>query len=137
MTSLTVGKSHLKPLETVEGEVRWDASRSRGKLLLRLVWFTRGSGTQEIHRIESIPLDETRAGNLAFSWVLPEGPWSLEGTLVKIVWAVELLDTRAGRLALVELVVSPDCRPVRLEKIKAPASIGKMGWLRSFSGRID
>jgi hypothetical protein len=121
----------LRPHEVVQGRVNWALENEPRELELRLCWFTRGRGTEESHTVESLRLGDTRRGDAAFSFRLPGSPWSVEGSLVTIAWALELVAKKQGALALEPLTVSPTRSAVVLRQCAAPRSQGRIeGWAR-------
>lgn len=117
MTSITIDRKDLRPFESVTGRVGWSLETEPHDLELRLCWFTRGHGIEESMSIASLPLGDSARGERAFSFELPDQPWSLNGRLVTIVWALEVVAEKSGALALEEIVVAPERRVIELPGI--------------------
>jgi hypothetical protein len=136
MITLNVGNKALRPFEVVTVRVEWRLDVPPKDLELRLCWFTRGRGTEESETVEALPLGDTASGARDFSFVLPGEPWSVDGQLVSIVWALEVVAKKQGGLALEELVVSPDRKPRKLGEVAEPRSGAKVpAWLKKFTPR--
>ena len=101
------GGVHYAPGETIEGIVSWNLDHVKSAAL-RLFWRTEGKGTQDIGLSAEMPFDQPRpADERAFRFTVPQGPWSYDGKLVAIVWALELETEPGGQMESLELVVSP------------------------------
>jgi hypothetical protein len=136
MITITVERKDLRPFETVSGRVEWRLDAVPKDLELRLCWFTRGRGTEESETVESMSLGDTANGAREFSFVLPGEPWSVDGPLISIAWALEVVAKKQGGQALEELVVSPDRKERRLAEVTDPRSAGKSArWLKRFIPR--
>lgn len=136
MITLSVERKDLRPFETVSGRVEWRLEEVPKEFELRLCWFTRGRGTEESGTVEALPLGSTASGGRDFSFVLPGEPWSVDGPLISIAWALEVVAKKQGGLALEELVVSPDRKARRLGEVSEPRSAGKAAkWLKRFTPR--
>jgi hypothetical protein len=136
MITLSVERKDLRPYETVAGRVEWQLEIVPKDLELRLCWFTRGRGTEESRTVEVLALGDTASGAREFSFVLPGEPWSVDGRLIGIAWALEVVAKKQGGLALEELVVSPDRKERKLGEVSEPRSAGKSAtWLKRFTPR--
>lgn len=103
--------------ETVEGVAGWRLEKPPTSVELRLFWFTRGKGTEDVgvvqtSRFDAPQLEEGRR----FSFTLPNEPWSFSGQLVSLIWALELVIEPGEEAARVELVVSPTGREIQLHQ---------------------
>jgi hypothetical protein len=136
MITLSVERKDLRPFEPVTGRVEWRLDEPPKDLELRLCWFTRGRGTEESETVEALALGDAATGGRDFSFVLPGEPWSLDGPLIGIAWALEVVAKKQGGLALEELVVSPDRLVRKLGEVTDPRSAGKaVKWLKRFVPR--
>ncbi|QJE96432.1 hypothetical protein [Luteolibacter luteus] len=134
MNAITLTKKQLAPYQALEGSVSWQLDKEPGNLELRLFWFTRGRGDEESDIIETLSLGNQSTGQRSFSFNLPGWPWSVDGALVSIVWAVELVEGRGAGLALEEFVMGPGGNGTRLRPIENSKSEGKLaGKLRRLS----
>ena len=136
MITLSVELKDLRPFESVTGRVEWRLEEVPKELELRLCWFTRGPVAEESETVEVLRLGDTASGACEFSFVLPGEPWSVDGRLIGIVWAVEVVAKKLGGIALEELVVSPDRKVRKLGEVSEPRSAGKAAtWLKRFTPR--
>lgn len=125
MSSLQVeladGRTSFRPGEAVEGVAFWELDAPPRTVDVRLFWRTQGKGTVDLEIVEALPL---AAGNprdrRPFRFLLPPGPYSVSGTLVSIVWGVELVTEPSGESASVEITVSPTGGEIRLVKVPPP-----------------
>lgn len=96
------------PGATLSGVARWRLPSPAAVLELRLFWYTRGKGTQDVAIVQTIPLPASRVqGEHSFQIELPEGPYSFSGRLISLIWALELVAEPGNRAARVEFVLSP------------------------------
>ncbi len=126
MNRITLKSRELKPYGTLEGSVSWDLEKPPKDLELRVFWHTRGRGTEEAGIHFELPLGGESRGERAFSCVLPGEPWSMDGKLISIVWAAELVEKKGGSLALEEFTVGPQGRAITLGSIEAPRSAHRL-----------
>lgn len=131
MISISVERKDLRPFEMVSGHVEWRLGEVPEDLELRLCWFTRGRGTEESKTVAELVLGDTAGGVREFSFEVPGEPWSVDGPLVAITWALEVVAKKQGGLALEELVVSPDRTVRKLPELSGSRSAGKAEkWLK-------
>ena len=110
-------RRHFRPGDTVEGVAGWRRDQPPGSVELRLFWFTRGKGTEDVGlvnqiRFEAPQMEEGRR----FSFTLPNEPWSFSGELVSLIWALELVVQPGDHSSRVELVVSPSGKEILLHR---------------------
>ena len=102
----------FRPGDTVEVSFEWSLASTPESVEARLIWFTRGIGTQDVGLIEAQPATPGARGDQRFRFKLPPAPYSFSGRLVSLVWAVELIaDDLAERW---EFVMAPDGREIVL-----------------------
>jgi len=106
----------FEPGEVVTGRVEWDGLERRPELLLvSLLWFTEGKGTEDIEVVDDVKVQHPAPlGSQVFSLKLPNFPWSFSGTLVSLVWAVEVTFEPRGAVERVNLVAAPGGDEIRL-----------------------
>ena len=96
------------PGESLSGHVRWDVDGALAALEIRLFWYTAGKGTQDVGIVATERLDAPRpSGGRPFRFTLPRTPFSFSGTLISLVWAIELVALPGAETQRVEFVVSP------------------------------
>ena len=105
---LPEGRTSYRPGETLGGVASWRLDEPVDVLEIRLLWFTRGKGTQDVsvidHREFRLP---ALSGHKEFTFNLPEGPYSFSGRLISLIWALELVTPKGKESTRVEFVVSP------------------------------
>ena len=119
MSELTIqlddDRTAFRPGEHIGGTVRWALDHDADSLDVRLIWFTRGKGTQDVGVVNQRGVaSPARVGNQRFDFKLPEGPYSFSGKLISVVWAVELVTPKGKESTRVEFVVSPTAAEIEL-----------------------
>jgi hypothetical protein len=113
---LAGGRSAFTPGEPFSGRVAWRVEEQPASVELRLFWYTSGKGTQDVGVVTSMALAAPRPEDQRdFTLPLPREPYSFSGTLVSVVWAVELLVEPGGHVERREFVLSPTGREVVLD----------------------
>ena len=103
--------------DTVEGVAGWRLETPPASVEVRLFWFTRGKGTEDVGVVNQIRFDAPQQEEgRKFSFTLPEEPWSFSGQLISLIWALELVAEPGGHTARVELVVSPTGQEIQLHQ---------------------
>jgi hypothetical protein len=103
--------------ETVEGGAGWRLEKPPTSAELRLFWFTRGKGTEDVSVVNRMRFDAPQQEEgRKFSFTLPAEPWSFSGQLISLIWALELVADPGGHTARVELVVSPSGQEILLHQ---------------------
>lgn len=85
-------RTRFAPGETIEGVAGWEVTKDKVKrATLRLFWRTEGKGTQDTGLGEEVAFDTPGVTDArTFRVTAPDGPWSYDGSLVAIVWALDL-----------------------------------------------
>ena len=86
---------------------------------------TRGRGTEEVGVEAESPVILAPDGTADFSIKLPGLPWSFDGQLISVSWAVELVDDQGEGCEMAEFVLSPDGVVRQLGAIENPENDGK------------
>ena len=91
--SLQDDRKKFSPGEKLCGVAEWTLStETQGDVHVHLLWHTEGKGSKDAEVIESISKSVSGLqGSMEFEWQLPQSPYSYQGTLLSIVWEVELL----------------------------------------------
>lgn len=115
--NLTVGNGRdcFEPGERIEVKALWELAEPATAVELRLVWFTRGKGDQDVSVVESTrfeqpALSEQRIWNLD----LPAAPYSFSGKLISLLWAVELLVEPGDESTRFDFTLAPGGKEVLL-----------------------
>jgi hypothetical protein len=96
----------FRPTETIRGTVSWRLATEPRKLELRLFWYTKGKGDQDVEVIVRLTLDAAICRQ-DFAFTLPEEPYSFSGKFVSLVWALELVSEEPEDASRLEFVMSP------------------------------
>jgi hypothetical protein len=115
---LADGKTKYRPGETVEGVAFWELDAPPKSVEIRLYWRTQGKGMVDVEVVESLPQSSHGPRDRRpFRFLLPPGPYSVSGTLVSIVWGVEVVAEPSGESASAEITVSPTGEEIHLQKV--------------------
>ena len=100
-------KVNYKAGERIEGEVEWQREEEVRSIEVRLFWFTKGKGTQDVGVVDTINFDNCSLnGRREFSFEAPAGPYSFSGKLISLVWGIEMVVQPGGECERVEIVIS-------------------------------
>ena len=98
----------FEPGQPIGGRVSWRTDTTPESVELQLFWYTQGKGTQDVGVAVTVPFDPAAATDeRTFRIDAPHEPFSFSGTLISILWALEL-------------IVEPDIGVERLEIVIAP-----------------
>lgn len=105
----------FEPGAEIEVYLEWDLDEPAEAVELRLVWNTSGKGTTDLAVAEAVRFDapsqrESRQATLT----LPVSPYSFSGTLVSLIWALELVALPKGESARQEITIGPGGEEVLL-----------------------
>lgn len=108
-------RTAFKPGDTLALSVLWALPARPDSLEVRLFWYTRGKGTEDVEILatEKIACDDA-AGEDRVRFTLPVAPWSFSGKLISLIWAAELIAEPGSRVARCEFVLSPTGQEVLL-----------------------
>jgi hypothetical protein len=101
-------RTAFEPGAEIEVYLEWDLDEPAEAVELRLVWNTSGKGTTDIAVADTVRFDapsqrESRQATLT----LPTSPYSFSGTLVSLIWALELVALPGGESARQEITIGP------------------------------
>lgn len=97
------------------GSARWRIDRPVRHAEVRLLWFTRGKGTEDLKVVESQPVANPAAEQeVQFRFRIPNGPHSFSGKLISLLWAVELFIKPGSLSKRVEFVAAPGGKEIIL-----------------------
>jgi len=106
--NLRDNRKSFAPGEMLEGKAAWQMGQAPAKVFLRLFWFTRGKGTEDIEVISETVFDHPLAAeSRPFKMTLPRNPYSFSGRLVSLIWALELVTSDNDTAITQEIVISP------------------------------
>lgn len=103
------GRTLFEPGARVSGVATWSMGMAPMGMELRLIWATHGPGGRDFTIVETIPLAEPRAAERRpFIFTLPKAPYSFRGSLISLVWTLELVALPGEETALVDLTIAPE-----------------------------
>jgi hypothetical protein len=104
---LADGRSAYKAGEPLSGRVAWRVDREPTSAELRLFWYTSGKGTQDVGVVNTMTFATPRMDDHRdFTFPLPREPYSFSGTLISLIWALELIVEPGGHVERQEIVLS-------------------------------
>ena len=111
MNELTIeladDRTSFKPGEPLSGRVTWRVEEQPTSAELRLFWYTSGKGTQDVGVVTTMPFSSPRSqDHRDFTLPLPREPYSFSGTLISLIWAIELIVEPGGHVDRCEIVLS-------------------------------
>lgn len=117
---LAGGNSSFRPGQKISGSFSWALEDQPERVELRLFWCTHGKGIQDVTIVRSRRVDSPgMMGRETFEFRLPDGPYTMHGKLVSVLWGLELVAGKSSKATRVDLVVSPWGEPVVLGEPKA------------------
>jgi hypothetical protein len=118
-------RTAFRPGEIIQGAVLWELPGAPSLAEVRLVWFTRGKGTEDAETVATVKFDNPAAADTReFSFTAPNGPHSFSGTLIALIWAVEFVVKPESEFQRVEIVIAPHGTEIVLPKIPQPKLAG-------------
>jgi hypothetical protein len=103
------------PGETLKGELHWSFPERVQRIELRLFWVTSGRGVPETGVVEVLRFEPLAAQDARpFSFQLPPFPFSYEGRLMRLNWALEAICTPGNITAREEFTLAPDRKKIVL-----------------------
>jgi hypothetical protein len=116
-------KTHYQPEELLRGEILWALDEAPGRIYLSLGWWTEGRGSKDA-KIETELDWPTRdsAGQHKFELPLPKTPYSFQGQLITLKWALELRTEKGKHRHSLDLTIAPGDGPVDLPILEDESS---------------
>jgi hypothetical protein len=120
------GRTAFLPGEIIEIAAEWQLAEPAREVELRLFWSTAGVGAQDAALIGRRVIGVGSAGGGRHTLQLPESPYSFSGTLISLVWGIELVVDGGRSATRLEIVIAPERREVSLHTPDAtsPARAG-------------
>ncbi|MDD3119656.1 MAG: hypothetical protein PHQ27_10790 [Victivallales bacterium] len=109
------------PGSTMTVKVQRDDDSGNGRIELVLFWYTDDEGYDDsVKALTSVV--ETFPGQSRYEvkMVLPEGPYSFSGSLIKLCWRLEVTEQPGGMTAMVDFALQPGKEPLVLSKVQPP-----------------
>lgn len=108
-------RTAFKPGDALELSVLWALPAKPDSLEVRLFWYTRGKGTEDVEVIATERITANApAGEAKVLFSLPSSPWSFSGKLVSLIWAAELVAEPGARAFRCEFFLSPNGKEILL-----------------------
>lgn len=107
-----------RPGEPIAGVAAWNIPGPIRQIEVHLCWHTEGRGTEDVSVVETVVFDNPSLIDAKpFRLSAPIGPYSYEGRLIAIHWAVELVGKGVPDIARIAVVISPNGEPFTLPVI--------------------
>jgi hypothetical protein len=124
MNTLSIDLSDQKtsylPGDAVSGAVSWSLDNPPKGAQLRLFWYTKGKGTQDVGVFGSQVFENPKpSDSRSFSFSLPLGPYTFSGKLISLIWALELIIEPHAQTTRQEIMVSPTLQEILLSNDSA------------------
>jgi hypothetical protein len=114
-------RTHFHPGDEVGGAVLWEGTEKPKLAEVRLLWFTRGKGTEDVSVVATESFSDPQPGDTrTFQFKLPDAPYSFNGKLISLTWAVEFVLEPGDHVRRTEIVVNPGREQIRLSEIVKP-----------------
>jgi hypothetical protein len=116
---IDLARTSFTPGDLIRGEIFWALDKQPGKIVLSLGWWTEGRGNKDAKLETELEwkTNET-AGKESFEMQLPIAPYSFEGHLVALKWALELRAAKGNKSTSLDIIISPTGLPVSLPLIE-------------------
>ena len=102
------GRTHFVPGDTISGVASWKLPAPARSVEVRLFWYTRGKGTVDVQVVDRVRFESPSGHDRRpFKFQAPSGPWSFSGTLVSLVWAIEVVAEPKDRTQRTDIVIAP------------------------------
>lgn len=113
------GRHVFAPGDELSGAARWHLPEDPGSVEVRLCWRTegRGDGDHDVVAREHFEAPG-RQDWRPFTFRLPDGPYSFSGSLISLIWGLELVAEPFGTVGRSEFVVSPTGAELRLPALE-------------------
>ena len=110
--------TELQPGQQFTGKILWALEKAPQEVRLTLGWFTEGRGSTD-RKIEaelSWTSDAT-SGEEPFEFTLPPSPYSFDGTLISLNWALTLSVKKGKATHQLPITVSPHAEAIALSAV--------------------
>jgi hypothetical protein len=108
-------RTEFFPGEEIVGRVEWQLTQPPQSVELRLFWYTRGKGDQDVDVVHNLPFENpSTTDRRDFRIQLPDAPYSFSGKLISLTWALELVAQPSGETERVEIMVTPTGSEIQL-----------------------
>jgi hypothetical protein len=109
------GRTLFEPGGRVMGVAAWSARTAPSGMELRLSWAVQGPGGRDFKIAEALPFQQPLATDRRpFILTLPLAPYSFRGSLISLVWLLELVAAPGDEKVQVGLTVAPGSEAIDL-----------------------
>jgi len=85
-------QANYRPGASISGSVEWNTTKPVDALVIKLFWMTSGAAPCQVGVVDSCTIKGPNPyGTSHFEFRLPDGPFSFEGKLFGLAWAVEAI----------------------------------------------
>ncbi|MFW6060111.1 MAG: hypothetical protein ACODAQ_08005 [Phycisphaeraceae bacterium] len=106
-------RTQFAPGQMIEGLAGWQVEEPPERVTLYLFWHTTGKGDRDVGVIDKLEYENAVAVDAQiFSFKAPDGPYSYDGKLIAIHWALELVVEPGHRVERLDLIISPTGAPI-------------------------
>lgn len=110
-------RTEFRPGEEIAGAAGWQLDQAPQSVEVRLFWYTRGKGTEDVGVVDTVRFEQPqREEARPFRFVAPAEPYSFSGTLISLLWALELVVQPGQDSSRLELTLSPTGKEILLTK---------------------
>ena len=112
-------QTHLQPGQQFSGKILWALEKAPKEVRLTLGWSTEGRGTCD-HKTEAELswTTEATSGEEPFEFTLPPSPYSFDGQLISLNWALKLSVKKGKAEHELPIIVSPHGYSVELSAVE-------------------
>ncbi|MBA4387849.1 MAG: hypothetical protein C0404_07700 [Verrucomicrobia bacterium] len=101
-------RTAFRPGEIVAGKAMWILDADPKSVEIRLFWYTEGRGDQDVAIVATQVIQTPgRRSEAEFRFTLPEAPYSFKGSLITLLWAIEVVVLPSKESARQAIFVSP------------------------------
>ncbi len=111
-------RTEFLPGALIEGRVSWQLDKPAEAIEVRLFWYTRGKGTEDVNVVDMVRFDQpSQSDDRSFRFTLPEAPYSFSGKLISLIWALEVVALPSKEVARLDITLSPTGREIVLAQL--------------------
>jgi hypothetical protein len=104
-----------EPGQEISGSVEWLFAGAQESAELRLFWYTKGRGTEDVELVETVPFENlAMSERRRFRLRLPQSPYGFSGKLISLVWSLEFVVQPENAAERLDFVMAPSAEEVRL-----------------------
>lgn len=124
-------QTQLEPGQQISGKILWALDKAPKEITLTLGWITEGRGTQDSKvEAEKTWTTEQTSGEESFEFTLPPSPYSFEGTLISVNWALELHVKKGKAEYRLPITVSPHGSAISLSQLSDESKRKPLSFLK-------